>query len=59
MEDTVIKDDPGIFLTEILVNDGGDRFDIIATLSGTEQELIDATRSWRSKPPRSQLGRDA
>ena len=42
MEDTVIKDDPGIFLTEILVNDGGDRFDIIATLSGTEQELIDA-----------------
>ena len=41
MEDTVIKDDPGIFLTEILVNDGGDRFDIIAALTGAKQELID------------------
>ena len=41
MEDTVIKDDPGIFLTEILVNDGGDRFDIIAALTGAEQDLID------------------
>ena len=41
MEDTVIKDDPGIFLTEILVNDSGDRFDIIAALTGAEQELID------------------
>ena len=41
MEDTVIKDDPGIFLTEVQVNDAGDRFDIISTLSGTEQSLID------------------
>ena len=41
MEDTVIKDDPGIFLTEIQVNDAGDRFDMFSTLSGTEQTLID------------------
>lgn len=42
MEDTVIKDDPGIFLTEVQVNDAGDRFDLISTLSGVEQSLIDA-----------------
>jgi spermidine/putrescine-binding protein len=41
MEDTVIKDDPGIFLTEVQVNDAGDRFDLISTLSGVEQSLID------------------
>jgi len=41
MEDTVIKDDPGIFLTEVQVNDAGDRNDIISTLSGVEQSLID------------------
>lgn len=41
MEDTVIKDDPGIFLTEVEVNDAGDRFDLISTLSGVEQSLID------------------
>lgn len=43
MEDTVIKDDPGIFLTEVEVNDAGDRFDLISTLSGTEQTLIDGS----------------
>ena len=42
MEDTVIKDDPGIFLTEVQVNDAGERFDLISTLSGTEQSLIDS-----------------
>jgi len=41
MEDTVIKDDPGIFITEIQINDAGDRFDLFSTLSGTEQTLID------------------
>jgi len=41
MEDTIIKDDPGIFLTEVQVNDAGDRFDLISTLAGVEQSLID------------------
>ena len=42
MENTIIKDDPGIFLTEMEVNDGGERFDVIASLSGVEQSLIDS-----------------
>ena len=41
IEGTVMKDDPGLFLNELLVNDAGDRFDIIETLSGAEQEMID------------------
>ena len=41
MEDTVLKEDPGIFLTEVAVNDAGQRFDVISTLSGVEQSLID------------------
>jgi len=36
---TIIKDDPGLFLNEIMVNDGGERFDIITTLGGTEKVL--------------------
>lgn len=40
LEGTVMKDDPGLFLNEVLVNDAGDRFDLISTLSGAEQELI-------------------
>ena len=61
MEDTVIKDDPGIFLTEVQVNDAGDRFDLISTLSGVEQSLIDggnilqmensAMPNWSGMPP--------
>ncbi|MGD9538178.1 MAG: PotD/PotF family extracellular solute-binding protein [Alphaproteobacteria bacterium] len=41
MEDTVMKDDPGLFLNEIQVNDAGDRFDIISTLAGVERPLIE------------------
>ena len=61
MEDTVIKDDPGIFLTEVQVNDAGDRFDLISTLSGVEQSLIDGGNimpietgpvpNWSGMPP--------
>ncbi|MDA1356608.1 MAG: extracellular solute-binding protein [Proteobacteria bacterium] len=40
LEGEVMKDDPGLFLNEVLVNDAGDRFDLISTLSGAEQELI-------------------
>ena len=35
----IIKDDPGIFLNEMMVNDGGDRYDLICTLSGVEKPL--------------------
>ncbi len=41
MQDTVMKDDPGLFLTEMQVNDAGDRFDIISTLAGVERPLIE------------------
>ena len=60
MEDTVIKDDPGIFLTEVEVNDAGDRFDLISTLSGVEQSLIDGGYITQAETRRGrQLGRDA
>jgi putative spermidine/putrescine transport system substrate-binding protein len=39
MEISTIKDDPGLFVTEITVNDGGERYDIISTLTGTERTL--------------------
>jgi len=41
MQDTVMKDDPGLFLTELAANDAGDRFDIISTLAGVEKPLIE------------------
>lgn len=41
MEDTVMKDDPGLFLNELRVNDAGERYDIISTLAGVEKPLID------------------
>ncbi len=41
IEGEVMKDDPGLFLNELLGNDAGDRFDLISTLSGAEQEMID------------------
>ena len=41
------------------MNDGGDRFDIIATLSGTEQELIDADAIMEIETARSPTGADA
>lgn len=41
MQDTVMKDDPGLFLNEVQVNDAGDRFDIISTLAGVEKPLIE------------------
>lgn len=39
MEATVIKDDPGLFLSEIMINDGGDRYDIFSALAGSERTL--------------------
>ena len=36
-----MKDDPGLFLNELQVNDAGDRFDIISTLAGVEKPLIE------------------
>ncbi|MDG2475097.1 MAG: extracellular solute-binding protein [Paracoccaceae bacterium] len=41
VEHEVMKDDIGLFLNEVLVNDAGDRFDVISALAGSEQELID------------------
>jgi spermidine/putrescine-binding protein len=41
MDHSIIKDDPGIFLNEIMVNDGDERFDIIAALAGVETPLIE------------------
>lgn len=35
----LIKNDVGLFLNEIMVNDGGDRYDLISTLGGTEKVL--------------------
>lgn len=40
IEATVIKDDPGLFLNEIMVNDGGERYDIITAQAGAERPLI-------------------
>jgi spermidine/putrescine-binding protein len=41
VEFEVMKDDVGLFLNDVLVNDAGDRFDVISALAGSEQELID------------------
>ena len=41
LEYTIIKDVPAIFVTEVMVNDAGDRFDIMCAPSGVERALID------------------
>ena len=41
LEYTIIKDVPAIFVTEVMVNDAGDRFDIMCAPSGVEKALID------------------
>ena len=38
---TVEKDDPGVFYNDVMVNDAGDRFDILLSLAGVQQTLAE------------------
>ena len=62
MDHSIIKDDPGIFLNEIMVNDGHERFDIIAALAGVEtppdrRRLPHANRRLQDEELGGHLGR--
>ncbi|MCL6285077.1 extracellular solute-binding protein [Ruegeria sp. 2012CJ41-6] len=41
IEVDLIKDDSGVYLNEVMVNDAGDRYDIISAISGVEKTLSD------------------
>jgi spermidine/putrescine-binding protein len=41
MELTLLKDDPGVFFNDVMVNDAGSRYDIIAMLAGVQGPLVE------------------
>ena len=41
MEFSLLKDDPGVFFNDVMVNDAGSRYDIISMLAGVQGPLVE------------------
>ena len=41
MEFSLLKDDPGVFFDDVMVNDAGSRYDIISMLAGVQGPLVE------------------